>query len=142
MMLQTNGANALGNTGGGLAVAGLSGFGVEMDYYNNSECGDDNANHVAIDQLTACGDGVPTTLTQNDSPGFTLADGNWHTMNVHVANGAFTVVGDGNTEFSAYPASGWSNGSYYLGFGGGTGGLTNNQLVRNVSVKFTAGHCY
>ena len=56
--------------------------------------------------------------------------------------GVPTVTGDGNTEFSSYSASGWSNGSYYLGFGGGTGGLANNQMVRNVSVKFTAGHCY
>ncbi len=142
MMLETNGTTALGNVGGGLGVAGLSGFGVEMDDYDNEECTDASANHVAIDSLDACGDGVPTTLSENDAPGFTIADGNWHTMIVHVQNGSFTVTGDGNTEFSAYPASGWSNGSYYLGFGGGTGGLTNNQMVRNVSVKFTAGHCY
>jgi hypothetical protein len=142
MMFETNGANALGTLGGGLGVAGLSGFGVEMDYYNNSECGDASANHMAIDSLTTCGDGPPTTLAENDSPGFTIADGNWHTVIVHVVNGAFTVTADGNSEFSAYSASGWSNGNYYLGFGGGTGGLNNNQLVRNVSVKFAGGHCY
>lgn len=142
MMLETNGPNALGTLGGGLGVSGLSGFGVEMDYYNNAECGDASANHVSIDSLASCGSGSPTTLTENDSPGFTIADGNWHTMIVHVANGAFTVTGDGNSEFSGFTPSGWSNGNYYLGFGGGTGGLTNNQLVRNVSVKFTGGHCY
>ena len=142
MMLETNGTTALGNTGGGLGVAGLSGFGVEMDYYNNGECSDASANHVAIDALAACGDGVPTTLTENDSPGFTIADNQWHQMIVHVANGAFTVTGDGNTEFSGFTPSGWSNGNYYLGFGAGTGGLANNQMVRNVNVKFGAGHCY
>jgi hypothetical protein len=142
MMLETNGASALGPTGGGLGAGGLSGFGVEMDEYNNGECGDASANHIAIDSLADCGTGEPTTLTENDSPGFTIADGAWHTMNVHVASGAFTVVGDGNTEFSAFTPSGWANGSYYLGFGGGTGGLTNNHLVRNVSVKFATGHCY
>jgi len=142
MMLETNGTAALGNTGGGLGVAGLSGFGVEMDYYNNSECSDASANHVAIDALAACGDGVPTTLAENDSPGFTIADNQWHQMIVHVANGAFSVTGDGSTEFSGFTPSGWSNGSYYLGFGAGTGGLANNQMVRNVSVKFAAGHCY
>jgi hypothetical protein len=142
MMLETNGTTAIGGLGGGLGAAGLAGFGVEMDSYNNGECGDVSANHVAIDSLTACGSGSPTTFVENDAPGFTVADGAWHTMVVHVANGAFTVTGDGNTEFSAYVPPGWSNGSYYLGFGAGTGGATDNQMVRNVSVKFATGHCY
>jgi hypothetical protein len=86
--------------------------------------------------------GLPNTLAVNNSPGIETDDGNWHTMVVSVVNGAFTVTADGNSEFTSYTPSGWSNGSYYLGFGGGTGGLANYHRVRNVSVTFVTPHCY
>jgi hypothetical protein len=119
-----------------------NGFGVEIDEWNNQECLDSNANHVGIDSLDVCGDGVPNTLAVNTSPGITADDGNWHTMMVNIANGAFTVTTDGVTEFSSYSPSTWTNGSYYLGFGGGTGGANNYHRVRNVSVTFNTPHCY
>jgi hypothetical protein len=143
IMFESDGVNALGVYGGGLGIAGLTGFGVEMDEYDNEECLDDNANHIAIDSLTTCGDGVPTSLVENDSPGITISDGNWHTIIVHVANGAFTVSADGTDQFGSYAPAGFTNGPWYIGFGGGTGGEANVHLVRNVSATFTGGaRCY
>jgi len=141
-MLETNGTTALGAIGGGLGIAGLGGFGVEFDTYNNGECLDDSANHVGIDSLAGCGDGVPSSLVINDSPGFTIADGAWHTVSVHVTGGTFTVTADANTEFASYAPSGWANGNYYVGFGAGTGGATDLHEVRNVSVTFASPRCY
>ena len=142
LMFEQNGPTALGGGAGGLGIAGLNGFGVEIDDYNNQACLDDNQNHIGIDSLTLCNNELPTMLTVNDSPGFETDDGNWHTMTVRVANGSFTVTADGHAEFTNYTPSGWSNGAYYLGFGGGSGGLPNFHNVRNVTVTFQAAHCY
>jgi hypothetical protein len=142
VMFETNGSAVIGSGFGGLGMAGLNGFGVEIDEYNNAACLDDNANHVSIDSLTPCGSGIPSSLVENDTPGPTVADGNWHTMVVQVDNGAFTVTTDGTNDFSGYAAAGWSNGSYYVGFAGGTGGLNNYHRVRNVYVRFPTPHCY
>lgn len=141
-MLETNGANAVGSNGGGFGMSGLKGFGVEFDEFDNAECLDDNANHSAIDSLTPCGAGVPTSLVVNDAPGFTIGDGAWHKVDVHVVNGAFTVTAESVTQFTSYVPAGWKNGAYYLGFGGSTGGTTNVHAVRNVTVSFTSPHCY
>jgi hypothetical protein len=142
LVFETNGTTALGGGAGGLGMAGLSGFGVEIDEYDNGACLDDSANHVAIDSLTACSSGIPDSLVVTDSPGATVADGNWHTMVVQVVNGAFTVTTDGTTDFTAYTPGGWANGSYYVGFGGGTGGLNNYHRFQNVSVSFATPHCF
>ena len=141
-MLETNGPTALGNSGGGLGMSNLSGFGVELDEYDNGACLDASANHTGIDSLAACSTGIPTALVENDAPGFTIADATWHTMTVHVANGAFTVTAASVAQFPNYGPAAWSNGKYYLGFGGGTGGSTNVHSVRNVSVTFASPHCY
>ncbi|HEX8793733.1 MAG TPA: hypothetical protein VF765_22475 [Polyangiaceae bacterium] len=142
LMFETNGSSVVGGGFGGLGITGFSGFGVEIDEYDNMSCLDDSANHIGIDTLDPCASGIPNSQVINDSPGITVADGNWHTMVVQVANGAFTVTADGNVEFSAYTPSGWANGNYYLGFGGGTGGLNNYHLVRNVNVSFASPHCF
>ena len=61
---------------------------------------------------------------------------------IAIVNGAFTVQADGVTSFSNYAVAGWSNGSFYPGFGGGTGGFNNYHRVRNVLVTFDTPHCY
>jgi hypothetical protein len=142
LMLETNGPNALGEGSAGLGIAGLSGFGVEMDEWNNNACLDTTWSHIGIDTLDNCGTGEPNTLAVNNSPNFTVGDGNWHTMIVEIVDGAFTVKTDGVAAFTAYQVPGWSNGSFYLGFGGGTGGANNYHRVRNVAVGFSAPHCY
>jgi hypothetical protein len=142
IVFEQDGPTALGSGAQGLGIANLTGFGVEIDDYNNMACLDDNQNHIGIDALALCNGSMPNTLVVNDNPGFETDDGNWHTMIVRVANGAFTVTADGHSEFTSYTPSGWANGAYYLGFGGGTGGLTNFHDVRNVTVTFDTPHCY
>jgi hypothetical protein len=142
LMLETNGSTALGEASAGLGIAGLNGFGVELDEWNNNNCLDSNGNHVGIDTLDNCGTGEPNSLAVNNSPGITIGDGAWHTMIVSIASGAFTVQVDGASLFSGYQVAGWSNGPFYLGFGGGTGGHNNFHRVRNVLVGFAAPHCY
>jgi hypothetical protein len=141
VMLEKDGTAALGASGGGFGISGLTGFAVELDTYDNAACLDASSNHIGIDTLVSCS-GMPTALVENDSPGFTISDGAWHTMVVQIVNGAFTVTANNAAQFSSYTPSGWANGPYYLGFGGGTGGETNYHRVRNVSVKFDTGHCY
>jgi Bacterial lectin len=143
LMLVTDGATALGPPSGALGMAGLSGFGVELDEWNNGECMDSSTNDIGIDSLVLCNENFPNTLAVNSSPGITIADGNWHTLVVRIASGAFTVTADGNSVFSNQAAGGWpSNPAYYLGFAGGTGGLTDYHRVRNVSVSFPTPSCY
>lgn len=142
LMFETSGSALTGNGFGGLGMAGLTGFGVEIDEYDNMACLDDSANHIAIDSLTACSGGIPDSLVVDDSPGITVADGNWHTMVVQVVNGAFTVTTDGTNDFASYTPGGWANGNFFLGFAGGTGGENNYHWVRNVSVSFQTPHCF
>jgi hypothetical protein len=132
----------VGLVSAGLGMAGLNGYGVEIDEFNNNECLDSNANHIGIDMLGGCNTAFPNTLVVNNSPGFTVADGNWHTMIVNVTNGAFTVTANGTSQFTSYTPAGWTNMSYYFGFAGGTGGGWNYHRVRNVSVTYVTPHCY
>ena len=123
-------------------MAGLGGFGVELDEYDNNACLDSNDNHIGIDSLGACNTGMVDTLDVQNAPGLTLADGAWHTMIVEVASGAFTVTAGGTQAISAYTPAGWSDAKYHMGFAAGTGGATNFHRVRNVKVSFPAPECY
>ena len=142
LLFETNGAHALGGAGGGLGMVGLNGVGVEIDEYNNGSCLDDTANHIGIDLLGACNGGQPSTQAVDDSPGITVSSSSWHTMVVHVVNGAFTVTTDGISDFTSFTPAGWANGPYYLGFGGATGGANNYHRVRNVNVSFQTPRCF
>jgi hypothetical protein len=142
MILETDGDTAVGADSLGLGITGLTGFGVEIDEFDNGSCGDSNSNHIGIDSLALCDGKLPNTLGVNNSPGITVDDGNWHTMIVGIVSGAFSVTADGNSEFAGFTPAGWSNGSYYFGFAGATGGFDNFHRVRNVRVSFTNPHCY
>jgi hypothetical protein len=143
LVLQTNGRTMVGLDSAGLGMAGLNGFGVEIDEFNNGECLDSNSNHIGIDSLSGCNTAFPNTLVVNNNPGITVTDGNWHTIVVSVANGAIGVTADGNVLFSPpYPPTGWTSGPYYVGFAAGTGGAFNYHRVRNVHVTFATPHCY
>jgi len=63
-------------------------------------------------------------------------------MVVQVNNGAFSVTTDGTADFTSYTPGGWANGNYFVGFGGGTGGLYNYHRFRNVSAGFQTPNCY
>jgi hypothetical protein len=144
MMLETDGSTALGSGGGNMGISPLSGFGVEIGEYDHSVCLDQNTNHIGLASLAACPQnaGVPDLYVVQNSPGINVGDGNWHTMSVQIDNGAFTVTADGHPELAGSTPSGWSSGSYYLGFGAGTGGAASYHRVRNVSVTFATPHCY
>jgi Bacterial lectin len=143
LMLETNGSTALGGGGGLMGISPLNGYAVEISEFDHEVCLDNSSNKIGIDSLASCTSGdVPDLLVVNTSPGITVGDGNWHTVVVQIDNGAFTVTADGHTESSGYTPSGWSNGSYYLGFGAGTGGAAAYHRVRNVKVTFQTPHCY
>lgn len=153
-MIEQSGATALGGNGAGLGMAGLTGFGVEFDIYDNGVCGDTNGDHVGVDDLTVCDsmNGNPTSLyaTGDLTSTVDLGDGHWHTADVTLAQGAVSVAIDGNSIVSAVPWTNLQSGApYYFGFAGGTGGLFQadggpggyRQEVRNVTVTFPTPRC-
>jgi hypothetical protein len=147
-MIEVGGPTALGSVGGGLGMEGLDGFGVELDIYDNSNCGDTSANHVGIDELSNCGSGLPTSLyaTADLTGWVTLGDAQWHTATVQLASGAMTVAIDSQQIVSAVPLPGFASGtSYYYGFaggiGGGNGSLGAQTEVKDVTVTFPSPRC-
>ena len=116
-MIVVDGPTALGSNGGGLGMEGLDGFGVELDIYNNGQCGDSNGDHVGIDRLNNCGSGLPTSLFA--SPDLTgtvdLGDAQWHTATVHLAASAISVTVDAHAVATGVALTGFAPGtSYYL----------------------------
>jgi hypothetical protein len=146
-MLETTGPTAVGSNGGGLGMAGLTGFGVELDVYDNGQCGDGNANHVGIDVLNDCGSGLLTSLFASpDLTGtVTLSDGQWHTANVQLSAGTMSVTVDGHA-VAGILLQGFVPGTrYYYGFagaiGGGSGSLGMQTEVKAVTVTFPSPRC-
>jgi hypothetical protein len=143
MMLETNGKTAVGGGGGLMGISPLNGYGVEISEYDHEACLDNSSNKVGIDSLASCDSDYVPDLLAVSSPGANVSDGNWHTMAVTIDNGAFAVTVDGQSQSSlSYAPAGWSSGSYYLGFGGGTGGAAAYHRVRNVHVTYATPHCY
>ncbi len=146
-MIQTTGPGAVGANGGGLGMAGLTGFGAELDIYDNGNCGDGNANHVGIDTLNSCGNSFPTSLfASNDLTGtVTLYDGMWHAAVVQLATGTMTVSVDGNPVAGIFLPGLTAGTPYYYGFAGaiGGGGSSNGMRteVKDVSITFPTPRC-
>jgi hypothetical protein len=132
----TDGPQIVGSAGGGLAAAGLNGWGVELDIYDNMECGDSDSNHVGVSQLDWCGSGYINGIDSMPVM-FTLADGSWHTCAIHWAPGGVVSVSlDGTPYFTNYQIQGFADRIYYLGFSGATGGLFAQHEIRNVTLSF------
>ena len=153
-MIERQGASAVGGTGGGLGMTGLTGFGVELDLYDNAVCGDTNADHVGVDDLTLCdpGEGTPTSLfASGDLTSIVdLGDAHWHHADVTLAQGAISVSIDGNVAATGVALPNLQAGTpYYFGFAGGTGGLVQpdgspggyRQEVKNIVVTFPTPRC-
>jgi Bacterial lectin len=153
---------AVGFGGGGFGMmapspqnsnALLSGYGVELDTYDNDypngACGETvNGDHVNIDTLASCATAtngnLPTPLAQPQY--FQLADGAWHTVQLHLAGGQLSVaIKTGTTVqtlFTNVPLTGFNSGdSYFYGFSGATGGFGERAEVRNVAVQFPTARC-
>jgi len=141
---------------------GLTGYGVELDIFNNGPCDGGNGNHAGIDVLSACGTnaGVPTPVATsanlfdstlpNNGVGV-LSDGTWRTATVQLSSGQLSVsitdstgtpVAVGNLQNVSLP--GFTSGTpYYFGFSAGTGsdGMASRAEIRNVSLTFPTAHC-
>jgi hypothetical protein len=152
-MIEQQGSSALGGSGAGLGMTGLTGYGVELDIYDNGVCGDLSANQVGVDDLTLCNamEGAPTSLSAVDvSSTVDLADTHWHTAEVTLAAGALSLSVDGTTVMTGVTVPSLKVGSpYYFGFAGGTGGLVPadggvggyRQEVRDIVLTFPTPRC-
>jgi hypothetical protein len=152
-MMQQGGANAVGAPGAGLGMAGLTGFGVELDIYDNGVCSDSNGNHVGIDDLSICDpqQGSPTSLAEQDvTSTLDLGDAHWHSAVIKIGSGGAGLTIDGTSVLSATPLIGFKSGTAYnIGFSGGTGGLVGpngspggyRQEVKNIVVSFPTPQC-
>jgi hypothetical protein len=153
-MLEGTGPTAVGGTGGGLGMTGLSGYGVEIDLHDNGVCGDTSDDHVGVDDLTVCdtNEGTPTSIyaTQDLSAVVDMGDAHWHHASVALTKGAVSVSIDGTQVVTNIPLPGFHAGhAYWLGFAGGTGGLVPvgggsggyRQEVRNIAITFPTPRC-
>ena len=119
---------SLGVTGGGLGFSGIPGIAVALDEYKNTV--NPSANFTGIT------DGPIATAT-NELHWLATANltaplqGATHHVKVSTANGTVSVAIDGTQVLSqavSLPASA------YLGFSGGTGGLTNRHAISHLVV--------
>jgi hypothetical protein len=150
-VIEQNGPTAVGGVGGGLGMAGLAGFGVELDIFNNETCGDTSADHVGIDDLASCPGGTPTSLYETDITSMLdLGDTHWHTADITLASGALSLAIDGSPLIGAVALPGFqASAPYYVGFTGATGGLAAadggpggyRQEVKNVVLTFPTPEC-
>jgi hypothetical protein len=143
-VIELDGGTAFGVAGGGLAMAGLNGYGVELDLYDNMACGDADDNHAAIDLLDACDpvDLLPTPVQVSPTLTDDIGDGTWRTVLVHFAGGAMSVTVNGNMVLSNVALPNFDAGvGYYYGFTGATGGLGARTEVRNVILVFPTPRC-
>ena len=153
-MIEQTGTQAVGGVGAGLGMMGLTGYGTELDLYDNGVCGDTNGNHVGVDDLTLCNahQGTPTSLFASGDLSATvdLGDAHFHQAEVTLAGGAVSVSVDGAmvAKGVALPKL-QTGGQYYFGFGGGTGGLVQadggpggyRQEVKNIVITFPTPRC-
>ena len=142
------GVNAIGAVGSGLAIGGIqNGLAIEFDTYNSTAA-------------NLSGAGMPGSDIASDHTNFLDTDGSFATAPValpNIENGGVASRGchlecdDANSELHlrqqaaggnapqqhiATQFLGGSNFAYF-GFGAGTGGLSNTQSVRNISVSAT-----
>ena len=153
---------SIGNGGFGLGMSGLHGFGVELDLFNNNECGDTgvgaNGNHVAVDTLDICGAGnLPTQIGSANSGDSPFDIGNSVTSDVFavtisVTGGAASVtIADKTNPNSTSPAAlqnvaltSFIQKKLLFGFSGANGasGFNAMQTINNVKIDFGAtSHC-
>ena len=142
MIEDAGSAKELGHDGGGMGVAGIGGYAVELDTYDDgAACGDPDGNHVGLDALAmSCGMGLPVSLAAQTAS-INLGDQQPHEAVVQFDNGTVSVVVDGQGMLDA-AIPGWTSGeAYYYGFGAGTGDAKGQQVVNSVSVQFPTYRC-
>ncbi len=152
-VLEQNGPSAIGGSGSGLGMAGLTGFGVEFDIFNNGACSDTSADHVGVDELAMCSAqaGMPTSVFEADLTSVVdVGDGEWHQAEIKLDAAALSLSIDGTPTFANVQISGISPGAtYYVGFSGATGNslladggfFGFRQEVRDVTITFPTPRC-
>ncbi|WP_437622453.1 L-type lectin-domain containing protein [Sorangium sp. So ce1151] len=141
-MLETTGETAVGDPGGSLGMAGLAGYGIELDTFDNFECGDLGSNHVGVDDLAQpCRNGGLRSLIQVAS-NVALGDGAFHTARIELDEGEVSVSIDGEPLIQGFAIDGFPVGAtFFYGFAAGTGDAIARQEIRNVSITFPAPRC-
>ena len=140
------GANAVGGLGSGLGVGGIqNGLGIEFDTYQSSAADlADTGMHgadIAADHTGFFGTNSAFTTTPVALPN--IEDGAWHpvvvTWNATTQTLSYTFDGQPRGTLTGNIATQFLGGSNfaYVGFGAGTGGLSNIQSVRNINVAAT-----
>ena len=137
------GANAIGTIGGGMGVAGIqNGLAIEFDTYNNNAAGQTGPD-IAADHTGFRGTNTAFATTPVALPN--IEDGAWHHVVVswNAATQTMSYTFDGQpkgTPLTGNIATQFFGGSNfaYVGFGAGTGGLSNTQSVRNINITATA----
>jgi hypothetical protein len=154
-MIQKTGNTAVGGVGGSLGMAGLDGFGVELDDWDNQVCGDFDSDHLAVDSLTVCSVSgfapMPTPIsvsqTLSATYNYDISDGSWRSCLIHVENGNVTVTlnqsGSNNAPaLSKVALPGLVLGDqYYFGFAAATGLYFEKHEIRNAVITFPTPRC-
>jgi hypothetical protein len=142
IVLVTDGPSALGATGGGLGMVGLSGYGIEIDSHSNSSsaCMDTSDSHLAVNELSRCGPMLPTSLATADLP-FVLTTGAWHAVRASWVNGTVSVVVDGTPYMTDFAIPGFVAMPRYIGVTASNGVGSDRHDVRGVRITFAAPHC-
>ena len=122
---------SLGIGGGGLGFSGTPGFAVALDEYKNAVNPSNNFAGIADGPATGHADMLHWLATANVPAAL---QGATHHVTVVTSPSAITVSIDGAqllTHALSLPASA------YVGFGAGTGGLTNRHAIAHLSVTAT-----
>ena len=140
------GANAVGAPGSGLGVGGIqNGLAIEFDTYNSS-AGNLSDNGMPGSDIASDHTGFLATngaFTTTPVPVANLENGAWHpvvvTWNAATQTMSYTLDGQPMGTLNSNIANQFLGGSNYayVGFGAGTGSLSNTQSVRNVTITGT-----
>ena len=140
------GANAIGAPGSGLAVGGIqNGLAIEFDTYNSNAADLSAAgmpgSDIASDHTGFLGTNSAFATTPVALPN--IENGAWHPVvvswNAATQTLSYTLDGQPRGTLTGNIATQFLGGSNfaYVGFGAGTGGLSNTQSVRNINVTAT-----
>jgi hypothetical protein len=143
--LETNGPTAVGGANGGFGMSGLTGYGIELDTFQNACGGDPPANHVGIDDLSqVCGPTNSVQVSMFTAPvSAALTDGSYHPVEIDFNQGTVTVLVSGTTVISGFAIPGFPVGQqFFYGFGGSNGAAdASPEIVKNVGVTFPTPRC-
>ena len=141
------GVNAIGAPGSGLAVGGIqNGLAIEFDTYNSSAADLSGSGMPGSDIASDHTDFLDTNSAFATTPVAlpNIENGAWHPVSVtwNATTQTLSYTFDGQpmgTPLTSNIATQFLGGSNfaYFGFGAGTGGLSNTQSVRNISVTAT-----